>query len=101
MCMCTALLGWCVRALRSILSQVKLDRSSDVPVTEQLRDILSANAVRVIDLFRDWDDDGNVSINCTTQEFRLWNPRDCVDCVDCQRVWACIDVYTSLRLALS
>ena len=36
---------------------VKLDRSSGVPIPEQLRTILSANAVRVIDLFRQWDDD--------------------------------------------
>ena len=38
---------------------VKLDPNSDTPVQEQLRDALVANAVRVIDLFRDWDEDGD------------------------------------------
>jgi len=37
-------------------------------VMEQLRDVLSANAVRVIDLFRDWDEDGSGSID--KKEFR-------------------------------
>ena len=37
-------------------------------VVEQLRDILNENSVRVIDLFRSWDDDGNGKINA--KEFR-------------------------------
>lgn len=37
-------------------TSIKLDRESGVPITEQLRDILVENAVRVIDLFRDWDE---------------------------------------------
>ena len=37
-------------------------------VVEQLREILNKNAVRVIDLFRSWDDDGNGKINA--KEFR-------------------------------
>ena len=44
-------------------SSVKLDPSSDVPICEQLRDTLAANAVRVIDLFRDWDEDGDGNIS--------------------------------------
>ena len=42
---------------------VKLDRESGRPVNELLRDALSDNAVRVIDLFRDWDEnqDGLIS----------------------------------------
>jgi len=40
-------------------NRVQLDRSSDVPISRQLNAILIAEAVRVIDLFRDWDEDGN------------------------------------------
>ena len=32
-------------------------------VAEQLRDTLSKHAVRVIDLFREWDDDGNGALD--------------------------------------
>ena len=41
----------------ALASTVQID--PDGNVQEQLRDILVENAVRVIDLFRDWDDDGN------------------------------------------
>ena len=37
----------------------KVDRSSGVPISVQLRTMLSQNLVRVIDLFRDWDEDAN------------------------------------------
>ena len=37
-------------------------------VAEQLRDTLSKHAVRVIDLFREWDDDGSGQID--KKEFR-------------------------------
>ena len=40
----------------------------DGDVQEQLRQILIDNAVRVIDLFRDWDDDGNGKVD--KKEFR-------------------------------
>ena len=40
----------------------------DGDVQEQLRHILIDNAVRVIDLFRDWDDDGNGKVD--KKEFR-------------------------------
>ena len=36
------------------------------PVSEQLRDALKANATRVIDLFKEWDEDGDGTI--TTKE---------------------------------
>ena len=37
--------------------QITLDLESEATIQEQLRDALSANAMRVIDLFREWDDD--------------------------------------------
>jgi len=47
----------------ALAPSVKLDRTSGVPVSEQLREALAANSVRVIDLFRDWDEnaDGLIS----------------------------------------
>ena len=39
-----------------------------MPVQEQLRDALSKNAVRVIDLFRDWDENGDGRVS--KKEFR-------------------------------
>ena len=41
----------------------KLDEFSEQSVSEQLRDFLVANAVRVIDVFRDWDDDDSGTIS--------------------------------------
>ena len=41
----------------------QLDSSSEKPIVEQLRDALSANFARVIELFKDWDDDGNGTVN--------------------------------------
>ena len=43
----------------ALSTTVKLDRSSGRPVSELIRDALAANAVRVIDLFRDWDENGD------------------------------------------
>ena len=40
-----------------------MDPNSEKPIAEQLRDLLTDNAVRVIDLFRDWDDDRNGMID--------------------------------------
>ena len=51
---------------------IKLSESSDKPVAQQLRDILSKNAVRVVDLFREWDEDGNGSVS--KKEFRKAMP---------------------------
>ena len=44
-----------------------VDEESGKSVAEQLRDALSKAAVRVIDLFRDWDDDGDGVV--TRKEF--------------------------------
>jgi len=52
----------------ALAPSVKLEPSADKPVVEQLREILTTNAVRIIDLFRDWDDDGNGMID--KKEFR-------------------------------
>lgn len=40
----------------ALAPSIKLDRESGKPISEQLRDALSSNAVRVMDLFRDWDE---------------------------------------------
>ena len=45
-----------------------IDENSDVPVREQIRQALNKNSVRVIDLFRDWDDDQSGSVS--KKEFR-------------------------------
>ena len=42
---------------------VKLDESSDKSLNEQLHDILAANNAKLIDLFREWDDDGYGALN--------------------------------------
>ena len=51
------------KALPQPLGGAQIDLSSDVPVMEQLRGILKANSVRVIDLFKTWDEnhDGKLS----------------------------------------
>ena len=52
----------------TFLHKGSIDPTSDVPVQEQLRGLLTANAVRVIDLFREWDEDGNGLVD--KKEFR-------------------------------
>ena len=42
-----------------LLQGFEIDATSDRSVAEQLRDALSKVAVRVVDLFREWDDDNN------------------------------------------
>ena len=42
---------------------VKLEASSDKSVQEQLVDILSTHSVKLIDLFREWDEDGNGALD--------------------------------------
>merc|ERR1719291_1217697 len=44
-------------------SHLKLDLDEDTDVRTQLRAALCNNAVRIIDLFRDWDDDESGTIN--------------------------------------
>ena len=56
----------------SSLGDIDIDESSDKSVAQQLRDILSKNAVRVVDLFREWDEDGNGSVS--KKEFRKAMP---------------------------
>ena len=51
-----------------MLKRADADRASDRPISEQLRDVLVENAVRVIDLFRDWDENGDGQIS--KAEFR-------------------------------
>lgn len=46
----------------------EIDVASEVPVIEQLRNALAKYHTRVLDLFKDWDDDGNGMVNKT--EFR-------------------------------
>ena len=42
---------------------IKLDATSDKSLHEQLRDVLTANNAKLIDLFREWDDDGNGALD--------------------------------------
>ena len=56
----------------SSLGNIDIDESSDKSVAQQLRDILSKNGVRVVDLFREWDEDGNGSVS--KKEFRKAMP---------------------------
>ena len=46
-----------------LLRGLDVDEDSDKSVAEQLRDALSKSAARVIDLFREWDDDGNGKVS--------------------------------------
>lgn len=43
----------------ALSTTTRLDRDSGRPVPELLREALTANATRVIDLFRDWDENGD------------------------------------------
>ena len=51
-----------------LLRNYDLDEASGQPYQEQIRDALSKNAVRVIDLFREWDDNGDGTVS--KKEFR-------------------------------
>ena len=51
----------------SMVQGINLDESK--PVAQQLRAVLVAKAVRVIDLFREWDDDESGTV--TKKEFRM------------------------------
>ena len=59
------------RKQTSILGNIEWD--PDRPVAEQLREALSKNAGRVIDLFREWDQDGDG--NVSKKEFRKAMPK--------------------------
>ena len=53
---------------RSALAGVVIDVGSEMSIQDQIRDALTQNAVRVIDLFKDWDEDGDGTVS--KQEFR-------------------------------
>ena len=79
-----------------LATSVKLEPGANgQSVIDQLREILNKNAVRVIDLFRSWDDDGNGKINA--KEFRqaitglgYSAPKE-----DCNKVFGLFDVDKS------
>ena len=56
----------------SALGNIDLDEDSGVPYQEQLRSALSQHAVRVIDLFREWDEDESGTVS--KKEFRKAMP---------------------------
>ena len=51
-----------------MLGAVDIDEDSGVPIGEQLKQALLRHAGRVMDLFREWDEDGDGHI--TRKEFR-------------------------------
>ena len=53
---------------KTLLRGFDVDEDSDKSVAEQLRDALSKSAVKVVDLFKDWDKDGNGKVS--KEEFR-------------------------------
>ena len=48
--------------------QLSIDPNSDKTIQEQLTEGLAKNSARVMDLFREWDDDGNGEVS--KKEFR-------------------------------
>ena len=56
-----ACLRWACRSKESHIIHCSFDET--LPLAEQLRDALSVNAARVIDLFREFDDDGDGEIS--------------------------------------
>ena len=46
---------------------LKINLKPDIPIHEQLTDFLMAHSMRIIDLFKKWDDDGDGEI--TRHEF--------------------------------
>ena len=58
---------------RSVLGKLDIDEQSDKSVGQQLKDALRANAGRVIDLFREWDTDGDGEVS--RKEFHVAMPR--------------------------
>ena len=54
--------------LSALDPMVKLEANSEMSVQQQLANALAENSAKLIDLFREWDEDGNGSIDKT--EFR-------------------------------
>ena len=50
------------RASSMLLRNLDIDEGSSKPYQDQIREALSKNAVRVIDLFREWDEDGDGTV---------------------------------------
>ena len=46
-----------------VLHGFDVDEESDKSIAEQLRDALAASSARVVDLFREWDTDGNGKVS--------------------------------------
>ena len=57
---------------RSVLGKLDIDEASDKSIGQQLKEALRANSGRVIDLFREWDTDGDGKIS--KKEFRKAMP---------------------------
>ena len=57
---------------KTVLRQITLDESSDKPISAQLRDVLTKQGVKVINLFREWDEDGDGTVS--KKEFRKAMP---------------------------
>ena len=57
----------CEQAGTAVLRGFDIDEDSDQSIAEQLRGALSATGARVIDLFREWDTDGDGKV--TRAEF--------------------------------
>ena len=58
---------------RSVLGKLDIDEASDKSIGQQLKEALRANSGRVIDLFREWDTDGDGEIS--RKEFHTAIPR--------------------------
>ena len=56
------------QAGNKVLAGVRLQATADKSIQEQLRDVLTKHAVRVIDLFKEWDEDGDGTVS--KKEFR-------------------------------
>ena len=56
----------------SSLGAIDLKEDSDLPVQQQLREALVAQAVRVVDLFKEWDENGDGTVS--KEEFRKAMP---------------------------
>ena len=52
-----------VRKGAVLSSSVQIDYNSEYSVAHQLRGVLKENSVRIVDLFRDWDEDGDGTIS--------------------------------------
>ena len=59
------------RRKQGVLGDVVFDEGR--PLAEQLREALTKHAIRVLDLFRDWDEDGNGEVS--KKEFRNAMPK--------------------------